>query len=99
AGATVLALDRAGLCPGDVQAVFAEGCGTVEGDRTEAAALCRVFGPVVPHVTVPKAAFGHLYGASVATEVACALMAMEDGLLPPTVGTRQPAPDCPVPLV
>jgi 3-oxoacyl-[acyl-carrier-protein] synthase II len=93
------ALRSAGWSAGQVDAVFAEGCATGLGDRTEAVALCRVLGPGGPPVTAPKAAFGHLYGASFGTDLACALIAMEESVLPPTVGTAAAAPDCPVRVV
>jgi act minimal PKS chain-length factor (CLF/KS beta) len=39
-------------------------------------------------VTVPKAAVGHTYGAAVATDIAFALLAMRDGVIPPTAGAQ-----------
>jgi 3-oxoacyl-(acyl-carrier-protein) synthase len=77
------ALKTAELSPDDIDVVFAEGCGTPNGDRLEAQAISTVFAdaPDVP-ITVPKSLFGHLYGASCATEVACSLMAMSTGKLP-----------------
>ncbi len=77
------ALKDANLAARDIDVVFAEGCGTKTGDRLEAEAIQGVFAdaPDVP-VTVPKSLFGHLYGASCTTEVACSLMAMETGKLP-----------------
>jgi 3-oxoacyl-[acyl-carrier-protein] synthase II len=78
------ALQKADLSPGDIDVVFAEGCGTEAGDRIEADAISAVFGATAADVpvTVPKSLFGHLYGASCSTEVACSLMAMETGKLP-----------------
>ena len=77
------ALKDANLSAQDIDVVFAEGCGTQKGDRLEAEAIKEVFAdaPDVP-LTVPKSLFGHLYGASCNTEVACSLMAMETGQLP-----------------
>lgn len=97
-GAARAALAGAGLAPEQVGLVLAEGCGTVAGDRTEAAALRRVFGDGCPPVAVPKAAYGHLYGASFGAELAVAALAMEHCVLPPTVGTREVAPDCALPV-
>lgn len=78
------ALKNAELSPGDIDVVFAEGCGTQNGDRLEAEAISKVFAETAPDVpiTVPKSLFGHLYGASCSTEVACSLMAMSTGKLP-----------------
>jgi 3-oxoacyl-(acyl-carrier-protein) synthase len=98
-GAMSAALGAAGRGGDEVSVVFAEGCGTPAGDRTEARAIRQALGSARPPVTVPKAAYGHLYGASFVTELACALLAMETGLLPPTLGTRSVAPDCPIDLV
>ncbi len=78
------ALKTADLSPADIDVVFAEGCGTQNGDRLEAEAISEVFAETAPDIpiTVPKSLFGHLYGASCATEVACSLMAMSTGQLP-----------------
>jgi 3-oxoacyl-[acyl-carrier-protein] synthase II len=78
------ALKNANLSPSDIDVVFAEGCGTQNGDRIEAEAISTVFGETAPDVpiAVPKSLFGHLYGASCSTEVACSLMAMETEQLP-----------------
>ncbi|MEN9520050.1 MAG: hypothetical protein RLZZ381_2638 [Cyanobacteriota bacterium] len=79
-----IALKGANLSPSDIDVVFAEGCGTQTGDRLESEAISSVFGETATNVpvTVPKSLFGHLYGASCTTEVACSLMAMETGTLP-----------------
>jgi 3-oxoacyl-[acyl-carrier-protein] synthase II len=79
-----IALKNANLSPSDIDVVFAEGCGTQTGDRLESEAINAVFGETAADVpvTVPKSLFGHLYGASCTTEVACSLMAMETGALP-----------------
>ena len=78
------ALSNADLSPSDIDIVFAEGCGTQTGDRIEAEVISAVFESTAPDVpvAVPKSLFGHLYGASCTTEVACSLMAMETGELP-----------------
>jgi minimal PKS chain-length factor (CLF/KS beta) len=99
ADAITAALRAAGIAPSEVGTVFAEGCGTRHGDRTEAAALRAVFGPGGVPVTVPKAGYGHLYGASAVTELACALLAMRDGIVPPTPSLRRPDPALGVDLV
>jgi len=95
------ALRTSGTRPEDVDVVFAEGCGTPAGDRSEAQALRRVFGNEAPcpPVTAPRAAYGHLFGASFATELACGLLAMRCGVIPGTAGTTSIAPECEIPLV
>ncbi|MGF1590423.1 MAG: beta-ketoacyl-[acyl-carrier-protein] synthase family protein [Pleurocapsa sp.] len=89
------ALTNANLSPSDIDVVFAEGCGTQTGDRLEAEAISAVFAQTAPDVpvTVPKSLFGHLYGASCTTEVACSLLAMETGQLP-VMQSVNPDQDC-----
>jgi 3-oxoacyl-[acyl-carrier-protein] synthase II len=89
------ALKNANLSPSDIDVVFAEGCGTQTGDRLESEAIDAVFGETAADVpvTVPKSLFGHLYGASCTTEVACSLMAMETGTLP-VMQSVNPDEDC-----
>lgn len=91
------ALGQAGREPDQVGVVFGEGCGSTAADRLEARVLGRVL-PGVP-VTVPKAALGHMYGASTATDIAFALLAMRDGIIPPTAGGQADEQDrcAPVP--
>jgi 3-oxoacyl-(acyl-carrier-protein) synthase len=93
------ALAGAGREPRRVGAVFAEGAGGQQSDAVEAAALAAVFGPRGVPVTVPKAGYGHQYGASAATEVACALLMLRDQVIPATAAAGSPSPDCPVDLV
>jgi 3-oxoacyl-(acyl-carrier-protein) synthase len=80
------ALAEAGRDPARVSLVFGEGSGTVSADRLEADVLGRVL-PGVP-VTVPKATFGHLYGASTGTDIALALLAMRHRVIPPTANAE-----------
>jgi 3-oxoacyl-(acyl-carrier-protein) synthase len=80
------ALDRAGRDASGVGLVLGEGCGSVAADRLEAEVLGRIL-PGVP-VTVPKATVGHMYGASTATDIAFALLAIRDGVIPPTAGVQ-----------
>ncbi|MFI0902306.1 ketosynthase chain-length factor [Streptomyces sioyaensis] len=93
------ALDDAGTAPGEVDVVFADGSGVPERDRTEARAISAVFGPRAVPVTVPKALTGRLYGGGAALDVATALLALRDGVIPHTAGTTRPAPGCDIDLV
>ncbi|NUR63960.1 MAG: ketosynthase chain-length factor [Catenulispora sp.] len=92
------ALADAGLDPGDVDVVFADGAGIPERDRAEAEALAAVFGPEGVPVTVPKTMTGRLYAGGAALDVATALLALRDAVIPPTVGVR-PDPDLHLDLV
>jgi 3-oxoacyl-[acyl-carrier-protein] synthase II len=87
--------------PGDgrrVDLVFAEGDATLEGDRVETRALAKVVGRDTP-VTCTKGAYGHLLGASGATEAAIGLMALRTGRIPPIAGFERADPDVDISLV
>jgi 3-oxoacyl-(acyl-carrier-protein) synthase len=90
------AMQVAQVTPGEVDLILAEGCGTQSGDRVEAHAITEVFGERMPEVPVtsPKATYGHLYGASGATEMVSGLLAMKTGVVPPTINFTTPDPDC-----
>ncbi|WP_407547444.1 beta-ketoacyl-[acyl-carrier-protein] synthase family protein [Streptomyces sp. Pv4-95] len=77
------ALDRAGASVEDVSHINAHGTGTPLGDRVEAAVLADLF-PHRPLVTSTKAVTGHLMGAAGAVEAALTVLAVEQGLVPPT---------------
>jgi act minimal PKS chain-length factor (CLF/KS beta) len=97
--AVELALDDAGLAPGDVDVVFADGAAVRDLDRQEADALARVFGPRGVPVTVPKTMTGRLLAGGASLDLAAALLSVHEGLIPPTVHVSRPADDCPVDLV
>ncbi|MFI9030960.1 ketosynthase chain-length factor [Streptomyces sp. NPDC053560] len=82
-----LALREADCRPQDVDVVFADAAGTVELDRIEADALRTVFGARGVPVTAPKTMTGRLYSGAAPLDVAAALLAMDEGLIPPTVHT------------
>jgi len=96
-----IALEQAGIEPEDVDAVFADGAGTPAGDRAEVLALRGVFGrrlDALP-VTVPKTMVGRLYAGGAALDVAAALLAMRDGVIPPTINVDELAEGCELDLV
>lgn len=96
--AMAAALEDAGLRPADVGYINAHGTSTPQNDRSESAAIERVFGPGgggVP-VSSTKGAMGHLVAACGAVEAILALLATRDGRLPPTLNLEQPDPDCPL---
>jgi len=65
--------------------INAHGTATIQNDALEAKAIYRVFGQEVP-VSSTKALTGHLLGASGAIEAALCVLALKNGLLPPTLG-------------
>ncbi len=89
-----LALADAGWSPEDVGYVNAHGTGTRANDPTETAAIKEVFGGRVPPVSSTKSLHGHAMGASGAIEIACSLLALEDGFLPPTINLHRADPAC-----
>lgn len=83
-----LALADAQMSAGDVDAVFADGAAVPEADQDEADALAAVFGAEAVPVTVPKTMTGRLYSGGAPLDVATALLAMQEDLIPPAVHSR-----------
>lgn len=97
---TVLrALADAGLEPDAVDVVFADGLGVPAADRAEAEVIRAVFGARRVPVTVPKVLTGRLYGGGAALDVATALLALRDGVVPHTQGVSALAAGCDIDLV
>jgi 3-oxoacyl-[acyl-carrier-protein] synthase II len=84
------ALGRAGEGPEAVDYLSAHGTATPANDPLEVQALRRVFGGLRPRVSSTKAATGHLLGATGAAELAFCLLALRDGVLPPTLNLADP---------
>ncbi|MFE3766215.1 ketosynthase chain-length factor [Streptomyces sp. NPDC059104] len=88
------ALADAGVHPVEVDVVFADAAGTPRLDREEAEAITAVFGPRGVPVTAPKTMTGRLNSGAGMVDVAAALLAMREGLIPPTTNvTLSPAYD------
>ncbi len=83
-----VALADAGAEPGDVDVVFADAAGTPRLDREEADAITAVFGPNGVPVTAPKTMTGRLYSGSAPVDVVSAVLAMREGLIPPTTNVE-----------
>jgi nodulation protein E len=101
AAAMQAALDDAGLAPSAIDYINAHGTGTVANDVTEAQALGLVFGDDLGRVAVSatKPIHGHALGAAGALELAITIMAMRDGVAPPTINCEDPDPACPIDMV
>ncbi|MDG5802051.1 ketosynthase chain-length factor [Streptomyces ossamyceticus] len=97
--AAELALADAGLAATDVDVVFADAAGRRDADRAEADALAALFGPQGVPVTAPKTMTGRLAAGGASLDLAAALLALRDQVIPPTVNVTEPAADCPVDLV
>jgi len=94
-----LALDDAGLEPGDIGHVNAHGTSTPLNDAAEAAAVTEVFGERAVPVTSTKGVTGHALGAAGALEAIAMLLAMEHRSIPPTAGTTTIDPEFTIDLV
>ncbi|WP_328551606.1 MULTISPECIES: ketosynthase chain-length factor [unclassified Streptomyces] len=82
------ALDDAGVAPGDIDVVFADAAAVPELDRIEAEAITEVFGPRGVPVTAPKTMTGRLYSGAAPLDVAAALLAIQDGIVPATTNVE-----------
>jgi len=87
----------AGLSGGDVGHVNANGQSTVLDDRREAQAIRAVLDDVP--VTAPKSFFGNLGAGTGAVELAVSVLALSEGVVPPTLNYEQPDPECPINVI
>jgi nodulation protein E len=94
ASAMRLALADAGLAPDAIDYVNAHGSGTIANDINEAQALRQVFGDRVRELPVSstKPIHGHTLGAAGAIELAVTVMALREGVVPPTINWLGPDP-------
>src|SRR5579871_6492465 len=90
------ALRDAGLEPEQIGYINAHGTATAANDPTETAAIRSVFGAHADKLAISstKSMHGHALGAAGALEAVAAIMAVRDGILPPTANYRMPDPEC-----
>jgi act minimal PKS chain-length factor (CLF/KS beta) len=93
------ALDDARIGPQDVDVVFADGLAIPSADRQEAAAINAVFAPRAVPVTAPQCLVGRLHAGGAPLQVAMALLAIRDQLIPGTVSLSVRAPGCQLDIV
>ncbi|WP_372723084.1 beta-ketoacyl synthase [Novipirellula sp.] len=91
-----MAIADAGLTPNDIGYVNAHGTSTTVNDKVETKACKEVFGEnaINTPVSSTKSMMGHLIAAAGVTEMIVCLMAIRDGVLPPTINQENPDPDC-----
>ncbi len=93
--AMTAALERASLAPPEIDYINLHGTATATNDAAEGLAVAELFGPGTP-ASSTKGAIGHTLGAAGGVEAALCLLALDEGLIPGTVGTREPDPSIPI---
>lgn len=91
-----MALDTAGVNPEEVDYINAHGTSTPFNDLYETMAIKAVFGQYADKLMVSstKGMTGHLLGAAGGVEAAFSLLALDRGVIPPTINYDEPDPEC-----
>ena len=91
-----LALEDAGIAPGDVGYVNAHGTSTEHNDANETLAIKHLFGEHAARLAVSstKSMTGHLLGAAGSLEAVYTTLALREQMLPPTINQENPDPAC-----
>ena len=95
------ALNRAGLAPSDIDYINAHGTSTPLGDEIELKAVERLVGNAAAKLAMSstKSATGHLLGAAGAVEAIYSVLAIRDGMVPPTLNLDDPSVETAIDLV
>jgi 3-oxoacyl-[acyl-carrier-protein] synthase II len=94
-----LALEDAGVEPGEVDLISAHGTGTKANDVTECGAIEDVFGPTPPRTVSVKSMLGHTMGAASALSAIACSLAIDEGFIPPTINHVETDPGCDIDCV
>ncbi len=96
-----MALERAGMNCGDIDYINAHGTSTPLGDEIELGAVKRLFGADAYELSMSstKSSIGHLLGAAGAVEAIFSILAMNEGVAPPTLNLDDPSEGCDLDLV
>jgi 3-oxoacyl-[acyl-carrier-protein] synthase II len=92
-----LAMQEAGVKADSHTYVNAHGTSTVLNDKTETRAFKQAFGEETARqvkISSTKSMMGHLLGATGAVEALVCLKALQTGMIPPTIGLKEPDPEC-----
>jgi 3-oxoacyl-[acyl-carrier-protein] synthase II len=95
------AIKRAGIQPGEIDYINAHGTSTPMGDEIELGAVQRLVGNAAGRISMSstKSSIGHLLGAAGAVEAIFSILAMRDGIAPPTLNLDNPSVETPIDLV
>jgi 3-oxoacyl-[acyl-carrier-protein] synthase II len=95
------AIKRAGISAGDIDYINAHGTSTPMGDEIELNAVQRLVGNAAGTVSMSstKSCVGHLLGAAGAVEAIFSILAIRDGIAPPTINLDNPSVETPIDLV
>ena len=96
AAAMTLAMQEAGISGGDGLYINAHGTSTPINDKTETQAIKVALGESAYRALVSstKSMTGHMLGAAGAAEAIASILAVKEGIAPPTIGYKEPDPDC-----
>ena len=96
-----MAVKRAGISAGDIDYINAHGTSTPLGDEIELGAVQRLVGNAAGRISMSstKSCIGHLLGAAGAVEAIFSILAMRDGIAPPTINLDNPSVETPIDLV
>jgi len=95
------AIARAGISVAEIDYINAHGTSTPMGDEIELAAVQRLVGNAAARISMSstKSSIGHLLGAAGAVEAIFSILAMRDGVVPPTLNLDHPSVETPIDLV
>jgi len=96
AKAMQIALRKAGIEPEEIDYINAHGTSTALNDKSETMAIKSVFGDHAYRIPISstKSMTGHMIGAAGAIEAMVCVLAMQNGVVPPTINLDNPDPDC-----
>jgi 3-oxoacyl-[acyl-carrier-protein] synthase II len=96
-----MAIKRAGISAGDIDYINAHGTSTPLGDEIELGAVQKLVGNAAGRISMSstKSCVGHLLGAAGAVEAIFSILAIRDGIAPPTINLDNPSVETPIDLV